>query len=91
MEALSLEKLNCTSSTDRKIFNNERKVTERRTSWGFWLPIRLCCCSDNENVVQYKIKKIPVAVPLGLQVGIRERQDIEAEKNGSLAITEKDS
>lgn len=87
MEALSLEKLNCTSFKDRKIFKNEWKVTERLTSWGFWLPIRLCCCSYHEKTIQHKI---PVAVPFTLQVGIRERQDIKAEMNGSLAITEKD-
>lgn len=80
MEALSLEKRNCTSLKERKIFKNEWKVTERLTSWGFWRPIRLCCCSYHEKTIQYKI---PVAGPFTLQVGIRERQDIKAEMNSS--------
>lgn len=34
----------------------------------FWLPIKLCSCSNNEKIIQYGI---PVAVLLTLQVGIK--------------------
>lgn len=86
-EALSLKKLNCASLKDRKIFKNECKVTEKLTSWGFWLPIRLCCCSYNEKIIQ---NRTPIIVPFTLQVGIKGRRDVKGETNSSLAIAEKD-
>lgn len=44
------------------------KADMKTNSMDFWLPIRLCCCSYNEKIIQYKI---PVTVLLTLQVGIR--------------------
>lgn len=68
MEGLLWNKFNCTSLKDRKKPKNQWKLTWRLTPWTSGCQLRLCCCSYNEKIIQYKI---PVTVLLTLQVGIR--------------------
>lgn len=59
-----VKQVHCTSVKHRKTPKHKWKVN----FMDFWLPIRLCCCSYKEKIIQYKIL---VSVLLILQVGIR--------------------